>query len=384
MRVVAIALNSLQRLLRDKAGVFLVFVLPLLLILVLGSAVATFEPRIGVVFVQDGSGLPDDFVSRLEANDAVTVSTFDEVDGAVDMLKRADLEAVVVLPEGYGEALLAGESVEVRYLALDISGFENQGIVSAVVAEQGARVRTARLTASETGMTVADALELATDVATTSTGVTVTTVDGEGAPYRDGSAFSFVAAQELVLFMFLTGMTAAAALIQSRRLGVLRRMLAAPLGETRVLAGVTLGRFVIAAVQAGVIVFATAILFGVEWGSWTATAAVVVAFALVSTASAVLIGSALHNENQSTAVGITAGLALAALGGCMVPLEVFPPGLRTVAHITPHAWAVDAFTEIVQNGAGVADILTELAVLGGFATVLFAIATFMLRRTIVG
>ncbi len=56
MKVIAIALNSLQRLLRDKANVFFVFVLPLLLILVLGSAVATFEPRIGVVFAEDPVG----------------------------------------------------------------------------------------------------------------------------------------------------------------------------------------------------------------------------------------------------------------------------------------------------------------------------------------
>ncbi len=251
------------------------------------------------------------------------------------------------------------------------------------MAEQGAQVRAARLTASQTGMPVAEALGLAGDVATGSSGVIVTTVDGDGAPYRDSSGFSFVAAQELVLMMFLIGMIAAAALIQTRRLGVLRRMLAAPVGETRVLAGVTLGRFAIAAVQAGFIVFATAILFGVEWGSWTATAAIVIAFALVATASAVLIGSTLRNENQSTAVGITVGLAFAALGGCMVPFEVFPPALRTVAHITPHAWAVDAFTEVVQNGGGIADILTELGVLVGYALVLFVIATFTLRRSIV-
>jgi len=36
------------------------------------------------------------------------------------------------------------------------------------------------------------------------------------------------------------------------------------------------------------------------------------------------MGSALSNEQQAGSLGVFLGLALAALGGAMVPLEVFP------------------------------------------------------------
>ncbi len=139
-----------------------------------------------------------------------------------------------------------------------------------------------------------------------------------------------------------------------------------------------------AVVQSAVIIAFTALLFGLDWGSWPATLAIVATFCLVATAAALLIGSLVHNESQSQAVGMSVGLALAALGGCMVPFEVFPDGLRTFAHIPPHAWAIDAFTEVIQRGGGLGQIGTELAVLGGYGLVVLAAATFLLRRSIVG
>ena len=82
--------------------------------------------------------------------------------------------------------------------------------------------------------------------------------------------------------------------------------------------------------------------------------------------------------------GIALGLAMAALGGCMVPFEIFPDGLRTVAHITPHAWAIDAFTEVIQRGGGLGQIGLELTVLVLYGGALLAAASYTLRRAIIG
>jgi ABC-2 type transport system permease protein len=67
-----------------------------------------------------------------------------------------------------------------------------------------------------------------------------------------------------------------------------------------------------------------------------------------------------------------------------VPFEVFPGWLRSVAHITPHAWAVDAFTEVIQRGGGVGQIGLELTVLVVFGLSLLVAASMSLRRAIVG
>ena len=77
-------------------------------------------------------------------------------------------------------------------------------------------------------------------------------------------------------------------------------------------------------------------------------------------------------------------IVLGALGGCMVPLEVFPPAMDTVAHAVPHFWAVRAWQQLIFDGAGVGTILPSLAVLAATATVAIAAATAVLRRELTG
>jgi ABC-2 type transport system permease protein len=72
---------------------------------------------------------------------------------------------------------------------------------------------------------------------------------------------------------------------------------------------------------------------------------------------------------------------MAALGGCMVPLEIFPDTLRTIAHFTPHAWGYDAFAEIQRHDGTIVDVLPQLGVLAGMAAVLLLLGAWLLRRS---
>ncbi len=384
MTVLVIAANSLRRLVRIRENLFFVFALPLLLIVVLGLTVGSATPRIGVHVEADRTPAVDRLIEGLEAIDGASTTVFDDLAEATGQLEREDITALVVVPAGYEEALQTGANVELRYVTIPTSGgFEIQGLVRAVLAEQNAAIRATRLVVDRAGVDEQEAAAVVAATDRTLPDVQVTTVDPTGRRFVDADAVGFVAAQELILFVFLISMVAATALIQVRRLGVTRRMVATPASVVEIVAGEALGRYGIAVVQSAFIIGSTALLFGLDWGSWSATLLIVAAFSLVATAAALFIGALVSNENQATAVGISLGMALAALGGCMVPLEIFPDGLRAVAHVTPHAWAVDAFTETVQRGGGVDQIGTELAVLSGYGLVLLAAGAVALRRTVV-
>jgi ABC-2 type transport system permease protein len=51
-----------------------------------------------------------------------------------------------------------------------------------------------------------------------------------------------------------------------------------------------------------------------------------------------------------------------------------------VAHLTPHAWGNDAFSELILHGAGVSDIAVELTVLTMYGLALVVIAAAIFRR----
>ena len=109
----------------------------------------------------------------------------------------------------------------------------------------------------------------------------------------------------------------------------------------------------------------------------------VVLFPLVAAAAGLLLGSVLRNEEQVGGVAVPLSLALAAIGGCMVPLELFPGPLRALSNVTPHAWGNLAFAEIVRRDGGLVDVLPQLAVLALFAIVLGVLSAVALRRRLV-
>jgi energy-coupling factor transporter ATP-binding protein EcfA2 len=129
----------------------------------------------------------------------------------------------------------------------------------------------------------------------------------------------------------------AASLIEARRLGVTRRLLATPTTAATILFGEALGRFAVALLQGLIIFLVGWLVFGVDWGDPPAALLLLVTFALVAT-----------------------------------------------GHLFPHAWAMDGFIALIARNAGLGGITRELAVLSAFAAVLLVLATWRLRRTLVG
>jgi ABC-2 type transport system permease protein len=382
-----IARTELLRLLRDRSNLFFVFIFPLLLVVLIGSAFGGgMDQRLGVVAPDDAS----DFVDALEAIDGVAVVLVDDEEELTDRVARGGLVAGVLVPDEAGwESGPRGDEGEVVFVARgDGTGQGLRALVDAAVTERAAVLDAARLAASTADGPAAQHLEVARELQATLPGVEVRAEEVGGdelaREFAGLGQFDQGASSQLFLFTFLTSLAAAGALIQSRQLGVARRMLATPTSTTSVLVGFGAGRLVIAVTQAAYIVGASVLLFRVDWGSPVPTTVVVLAFCLVAGGAGMLVGATMRNDSQAAGVGLGVALGMAALGGSMVPLEVFPEGLRLVAHVTPHAWANEAMAEIVRRDGDLASVAVEVGVLMGYAAVLYALAVWRLRRTLSG
>ena len=382
MKLFAIAGTNLRRLFRDRSNIFFVFVFPMLLLLLLGATFGgSFAPRIGVVAREVGP-LGEELVDVLEELANIEVERYSSEGDLVDAVARDRVGAGLVVPTGYDVTLRAGEDVVLR-LFIRPGLFAQRALVEAAVGEQSALIQSARFAQSEGVVSLDDALEGAAEAIAGVSGVRVrTTRVGETSGSNDLGTFDEGASTQLLLFIFITSLTGSVALIETRRLGVTRRMFSTPTATRTILAGEALGRFSVALVQGLIIIIGSALIFGVSWGNPAGAALIMVMFSLVGAGAGMLLGSVLNNDQQAGSVALLLGLGLAALGGSMVPLEVFPDTMRTIAHFTPHAWGNDAFSDLIGHGGDVADIRRELGVLAAFAVVLLTLATWRLRKAI--
>jgi len=383
VRILAVAGMTLRRFFRRRTNLFFVFVFPMVLVLLLG---ATFggnnQTKIGVVSAGSGP-LGTDLVRILGGMKKVKVVPYPSDAALSGAVERGEIEGGVIIPSGYSAALSANQDAVLRWIARpDQSGQQLGAVLQAAVDQQNGILAAARF-AAERGTPFGQALATATKVAPSVAGVTVDeTTAGKSVFAPNVTTYDVEASSELVLFVFLTSLAGSAALVESRRLGVTRRMLSTPTAAREVLAGLALGRFAVALIQGAFIVVGTAVLFGVGWGNVPGVAVLLVGVALAATGGGMLLGAIFRTEQQASSVSILVGLGLAALGGCMVPLQIFSDTMKRVAHLTPQAWAIDGFSALVRQGSRFSDMLPQLGVLLGFAAVLLALASWRLRRTI--
>lgn len=380
-QVLAIAQTALRRFMRDKSNWFFVFVFPLFLIMLIGLQFSDTAASGRAIVAGDGP-LAQEVASSLEQLDLDVTATTDDVGAVQDEVATGRTDAAVVVDTAAEQSWADGEPTTVEVLPGSQAAGQAtlQTIQTGLAGLSDARVQQQALVAA--GMTPADAEASLDAVGDAGPSVSVTTVgDSVGEEFAGLGRFDLGAAGQLSLFVFLSSLSGAAFLIDSRKLGVTRRELAAPMTANQVIAGEVLGRFVIALVQGLYIVAGTAVLFNVDWGDPFATGLVLVAFCAVSAAAAIVFGAMLDSPNVAGGVGVGVGLVLAALGGSMLPLELFPDSLLTVSAATPHHWAYQAYAEIQRQGGGVVDVLPQVGILVAMTLVLLPLGAWLLKRS---
>jgi len=384
MKAVFIALSNLKRLFRDRSSIFFVFVFPLALVLLIGLQFGgSFAPEVGVVVEQSGP-IADRVVGQLSEAPGIEVVPFDDEERLLAAVERGSVSSAVVIPADFDVAVAGGQPAAVGFIARSSGvGPSLRPVVAQAVQASLLPATAARFVADQGLADFEVALATAEQVRASSPTVEVTTTTvGESLFPATLGRFDLGASSQLILFMFITALSGGAVLIQTRQLGLSRRMLSTPTSVRTIVSGEALGRFAVVIVQGLYIMIGTLIIFSVNWGDPLGAAAILVMFSAVGAGAAMLIGTLFRNAEQAGGVAVMLGLGLAALGGCMLPIQLFSPTLQRVAHITPHAWAIDGFAKLVQDDGGLFDILPELGVLAAYAAVLLLLASWRLRVAI--
>lgn len=378
---------NLLRQVRDRSDLFFVFVLPTIIIIALGLQFGgSSRARLGVVVPADDVAAAALVAALAEDTTRFEIRDFPDQAALTSDVERGRLEAGLIVPAGFTEALAGREPVEVTYVGTtDALTAGLRAPVEAAIARLAASTTAARVAVDLGAGTWDEAQAVAEAGQGTVPGVEIkVVVVGEAGMFAGFSQFTFGASTQLVMFMFLTSLTAAGRLVYTRQLGLSRRMLSTPTTPWTIVTGEALGRFGVAMLQAVYIVAVTAIVFGVSWGNPVTAGVLILLFGVVAAGAAMLVGASSRNPDQASSMGVFLGLALGALGGCMIPLQIMPPVMQSVARLIPHSWALTGLQDTIKTGGGLDTVLPNVAVLAVYGAVLMGIASWRFRKAIAG
>jgi len=107
---------------------------------------------------------------------------------------------------------------------------------------------------------------------------------------------------------------------------------------------------------------------------------VTIAIVIAATSYGIAIGSLSSSEQQSSIFGSISIVILAALGGVWIPSFMMSDLMLNVSKISPLSWGLNAYYDIFLRNAGVMEVLPNILLLLAFAVVCFVVAYFYSRK----
>lgn len=405
LKIILIALKDITLAFRDRAALILMLAAPFALTLGLGLVTGRLSgsntsglSQIPVVLVNaDNAQLGDALVEVFQSPDlaeliAPTVLT-DEAAARQQVLEDKAAAAILV-PDGFTESLfsVSGEALTIEIHA-NPSRPLSSGVVQSIVAEFLSQVRAGVVTgqvavkhlistgrlAPELAAAKAEAIARATAEGTTANGGLQLKRSLTATSSQAFDVLAFLAPGMALMFLMYTVSNGARSILAERAAGTLPRLLISPTSTAQVLSGKVLGIFLTGAAQVGILIGASAALFGVQWGDWWGVAALVAACALGATGWGLLLAALAKNPAQVASVGSAVMLLFAILGGSFGNAVALPNWLMPIAQLTPNYWGIQGFGRL-GNGGTLADVLMNVGALSVMGLALLAVAILLFRR----
>ena len=401
MRVIDITLKDLTQIVRDWRAATFLLAMPIAFTLMFGFMFGGFsagetDPRLPVAYLDDDGGeVATQFFQMLEVSSVIR-PVFDVDQDVEKQVADEELAAAVIVPPGFSAGVIENQPIRITVIAdsSTTAGMTALGEVQSVANRTQTGLKTAQISVktyqvehtfpddASQQIYFADAVER-TIAAWEEPPIKVKTIqarfDQDGEDLLE-NAFAHSSPGMMAQFAIAGLMGAATIIVLERKSRALARLLTTGVSQVEILLGHYLAMFVMIFVQ-----FSLLTLFGQlflqlnYYQQPLATLSMIIATALFAASLGLLIGTVAKTDNQVVVFSLIPMFVLAGLGGAWVPLEFTPETVQLIGHLSPVAWIMDGFKDILIRGAGLSEVLLSVAVLLGFTVVCLSLAIWRFR-----
>lgn len=182
-----------------------------------------------------------------------------------------------------------------------------------------------------------------------------------------------------VMFVMMMVFTRTGTILRERQDGTWGRILSSPVTRGSLIGGYLLSFFLAGMAQFAVLLGASALLFRVHWGPFLPLTAVASAFILCSTGMGLFLAGIVRTPEQQGAVGTLVVTASSMLGGVYWPLDLVSETMRRIGYLTPQAWAMDGFRQVMLRGGAWSGLVWPITVLLLLAAIFTTAGLFRVR-----
>jgi ABC-2 type transport system permease protein len=382
-----LAAKDLKLRVRDRSIFVIAIIAPLGLAfifdLILGPiADQEFVPVFAVV--DEGGGLPArglvEAFESVAASGAIEVRTVaaDEVEQQVE---AGSVAAAVVIPAGFSEAVERAAPAEVRLIG-NVEAPTSVAVARSIVDGFAAEIEAIQLSvatvlaATGTPPDPGAVAALAEEAAAVPSPIGVGDIE---AATRQVDLTTFFVAGMAAMFLFFTVQFGVISLLEEKHDGTMSRLLAAPIRPLSIIGGKALVAFGLGLASMTVIVVASRLLLGAEWGDPLGVGLLIVAAVFSAVGIMGIVAAFAKTAEQAGNLQSIIAIGLAMLGGIFFPASLGTGALSYLAYVSPHRWFLLGLNDLA-GGGGIGVIVPSLVALTLFGLVTGGLALLRLRK----
>lgn len=398
-----IARKDLLQSFKDKKGLLLSFLLPIVLIalfsLVYGGFQSSSKDRAqSLLFCDnDQSALSLALLAELEAEKGLKLS-IKPLSEAETLVINGDFPSALLIYKGFEDSINQGKSTPVEFIydesrELEM-GLTQKALMSTLMpflGEQGSKSQVHSFIDDKYGeempedmiAEIHDDIEQQFSPDQEETSVGTSSIESRAVSVKEdmpwGLIQAFAGTSVMMLLFSITGM--GSSIIKERDTGTLKRILYSPIKPWEIIMGKFGSGFIFAMVQMSILVLFAWLAFGLDiFRNFSGLILLVFATAMAVSGFGILIASLAKSQKQVESLSLIIILVMSALGGSMMPLFLFPEIIRTVAQFTINYWAIDGFYDVLGRDVGVMGIMQNTLVLLLFSILSSIIAIFVFTK----
>jgi ABC-2 type transport system permease protein len=409
MRIIDLALKDLSQILRDKRSLLFLLAMPLVFTIFMGiasrGAAEPQDARLTLGWVnQDPEGILTQQLRLSLSNSSVfrLVEVNAGQAGQVDeQIRRGELAAALVIPDHFSQKTLESQPAQITLVTDELST-TGQSILQAVrglVTRLMSAVKIAQLDIetleTDQAFTSASARQVAQQAAFTGasqawevsmeSGVQIkiekAVGKNAGGLPLGGNPYNQSSPGMLVMFAVFGLVSSANILVQERKTRTLQRLMTTSMKRYEIIAGHLLAMFAVVFLQELILVTFGQLALKVDYLSQpAATLLVAITLGLWVSSLGLLISVIAKDDSQVVLFSLIAMFIFSALGGAWFSLEVASPVFAAVGHISPAAWAMDGFKNILIRGLEISSVIVPTGMMLLYALVFFGLAVWRFQK----
>ncbi len=182
------------------------------------------------------------------------------------------------------------------------------------------------------------------------------------------------------IFFSLFGLNAVAAtILQEKEDGTFRRLLIAPIQKYALLGGKMLAQCLVTMAQLSILFLVGYFVFKVHIHDWLTVSLLLISTSFAATGLGMLLVSLVRTRAQINPVVSLVVLVTSAIGGAWWPLFLEPTWLQQLAKIGITAWAMEGLNGSMILGKGLSDVLPDILGLLAYGLICLMIALRLFR-----